>query len=84
MKNKASELSGIGRRRSKGFTLIELVITIAVSSVVVAFMALFIARFGTTTLQDFVRESYTVVRGKLTKKLQAELAPWPARVAGAK
>jgi predicted DNA-binding protein (MmcQ/YjbR family) len=41
-------------------------------------------RFGTTTLQDFVRDSYTVVRGKLTKKLQAELGPLPARKAGAK
>jgi predicted DNA-binding protein (MmcQ/YjbR family) len=41
-------------------------------------------RFGTERLQDFVRDSYSVVRGKLTKKLQAELAPLPMRKAGAK
>jgi predicted DNA-binding protein (MmcQ/YjbR family) len=41
-------------------------------------------RFGTETLQDFVRDSYSVVRGKLTKKLLAELAPLPTRKAGAK
>ncbi|HEY0199922.1 MAG TPA: MmcQ/YjbR family DNA-binding protein [Rhodanobacter sp.] len=39
--------------------------------------------FGTKTLQDFVRDSYTVVRARLTKKLQAELAPLPMRMAGA-
>jgi predicted DNA-binding protein (MmcQ/YjbR family) len=34
-------------------------------------------RFNTETLQDFVRDAYGVVRGKLTKKLQAELGPLP-------
>jgi prepilin-type N-terminal cleavage/methylation domain-containing protein len=33
MKNKASELSGIGRRRSKGFTLIELMIVVAIVAI---------------------------------------------------
>jgi predicted DNA-binding protein (MmcQ/YjbR family) len=34
-------------------------------------------RFSTKTLQDLVRESYLAVRGKLSKKLRAELGPLP-------
>lgn len=34
-------------------------------------------RFSSTELADFVRTSYTLVRAKLTKKMQAELGPWP-------
>jgi prepilin-type N-terminal cleavage/methylation domain-containing protein len=36
MKNKASELSGLGHRRSKGFTLIELMITVAIVAILAA------------------------------------------------
>jgi predicted DNA-binding protein (MmcQ/YjbR family) len=35
-------------------------------------------RFSTETLQDLVRESYLAVRGKLSKKMQAELGPLPS------
>lgn len=38
-------------------------------------------RFATATLQDFVRDAYTVVYGKLSKKLQRELGPLPERKA---
>jgi predicted DNA-binding protein (MmcQ/YjbR family) len=34
--------------------------------------------FATGTLQDFVRDAYGVVRGKLSKELQRELGPLPA------
>jgi prepilin-type N-terminal cleavage/methylation domain-containing protein len=36
MKTKASELARIGRRRSKGFTLIELMITVAIVAILAA------------------------------------------------
>jgi prepilin-type N-terminal cleavage/methylation domain-containing protein len=36
MKNKASEISGIGSHRSKGFTLIELMITVAIVAILAA------------------------------------------------
>lgn len=35
------------------------------------------ARFATTELQAFILDAYTLVRAKLTKKLQAELGPLP-------
>lgn len=34
-------------------------------------------RFASAELADFIRTSYGLVRAKLTKKLQAELGPWP-------
>jgi len=34
-------------------------------------------RFGQVELADLIRTSYTLVRAKLTKKLQAELGVWP-------
>jgi len=34
-------------------------------------------RFATRELEALIRDSYTLVRAKLTKKLQAELAPLP-------
>lgn len=34
-------------------------------------------RFATAELEAFIRTAYTLVRAKLTKKLQAELGPWP-------
>jgi predicted DNA-binding protein (MmcQ/YjbR family) len=34
-------------------------------------------RFNTETLQDFVRDAYGVVRGKLSRKLQTTLGPLP-------
>ncbi len=35
-------------------------------------------RFATSELEAFIRQAYTLVRAKLTKKLQAELGAWPA------
>ena len=35
-------------------------------------------RFATLELEAFIRQAYTLVRAKLTKKLQAELGAWPA------
>ncbi|MHA6202917.1 MmcQ/YjbR family DNA-binding protein [Dyella soli] len=34
-------------------------------------------RFTTAELAEFIRTAYTLVRAKLTKKLQAELGEWP-------
>ena len=34
-------------------------------------------RFATTELEAFILDAYTLVRAKLTKKLQAELGPLP-------
>lgn len=34
-------------------------------------------RFGTVELEAFILDAYTLVRAKLTKKLQAELGPQP-------
>lgn len=34
-------------------------------------------RFPTAELETFIRTAYALVRAKLTKKLQAELGPWP-------
>ena len=36
-------------------------------------------RFATSELEAFIRQAYTLVRAKLTKKMQAELGVWPAR-----
>jgi predicted DNA-binding protein (MmcQ/YjbR family) len=41
-------------------------------------------RFTTAELQGFVFDAYTVVRAKLTKKLQAELGPLPVLKKAAK
>ena len=41
-------------------------------------------RFGTAELQDLILDAYTLVRAKLTKKLQAELDPLPTLKAGRK
>jgi predicted DNA-binding protein (MmcQ/YjbR family) len=35
-------------------------------------------RFATSELEAFIRQAYTLVRAKLTKKMQAELGAWPA------
>ena len=34
-------------------------------------------RFATTELETFILDAYTLIRAKLTKKLQAELGPLP-------
>ncbi|HZX69548.1 MAG TPA: MmcQ/YjbR family DNA-binding protein, partial [Rhodanobacter sp.] len=34
-------------------------------------------RFATTALETFILDAYTLVRAKLTKKLQTELGPLP-------
>ena len=34
-------------------------------------------RFASSELADFVLASYGLVRARLTKKMQAELGPWP-------
>lgn len=34
-------------------------------------------RFATAELEAFIRQAYTLVRAKLTKKMQAELGEWP-------
>lgn len=36
-------------------------------------------RFPASALEDFIRDSYTEVRAKLTRKFQATLAPLPPR-----
>lgn len=41
-------------------------------------------RFTTADLQDFIRDAYLLVRARLTKKLQAELAPLPTAKANEK
>ncbi|MFC4527846.1 MmcQ/YjbR family DNA-binding protein [Dyella halodurans] len=35
-------------------------------------------RFATAELEAFIRQAYTLVRAKLTKKVQADLGAWPA------
>jgi predicted DNA-binding protein (MmcQ/YjbR family) len=37
-------------------------------------------RFATAELEAFIRQAYTLVRAKLTKKMQAELGDWPVHV----
>ena len=39
-------------------------------------------RFATTELETFILDAYTLIRAKLTKKLQAELGPLPTVKAG--
>ena len=41
-------------------------------------------RFATTELEAFILDAYTLIRAKLTKKLQAELGPLPTLKAGRK
>ncbi|OOG56962.1 MmcQ/YjbR family DNA-binding protein [Rhodanobacter sp. C03] len=41
-------------------------------------------RFGTAELQALILDAYTLVRAKLTKKLQVELGPIPTLKAGRK
>jgi predicted DNA-binding protein (MmcQ/YjbR family) len=41
-------------------------------------------RFATTELQAFIFDAYTLVRAKLTRKLQAELGPLPTLKVGKK
>ena len=39
-------------------------------------------RFATTELETFILDAYTLIRAKLTKKMQAELGPLPTVKAG--
>ncbi len=41
-------------------------------------------RFATAELEAFILDAYTLIRAKLTKKLQAELGPLPTLKAGKK
>lgn len=41
-------------------------------------------RFSTAELETFILDAYTLIRAKLTKKLQAELEPLPTLKAGKK